>query len=58
MQSSFSTFSVASFSSWSTASSIAAFTTLTSPRISFSDRSASGSYGSSGGEDSLLKETI
>jgi hypothetical protein len=51
--SSFSTFSVALFSSLSTASFIAAFTTLNSSTIPFSHRSALGSYGSGGRESSI-----
>jgi hypothetical protein len=50
--SSFRHFSATSFSSLSTALSNAAFTTLNSLRIPFSDGSALGSYGSGGGESS------
>jgi hypothetical protein len=49
------TFFAASFSNVLMASSIAAFTTLNSSRIPFSDGFASGSYGSGGGESSAAQ---
>jgi hypothetical protein len=48
----FRTFSAASFRSFYTASSIAAFTILNSSKLPFRVGSVSGSYGSGGGESS------